>query len=547
MAYRVLLADDSITIQKVVELILSDEDVQVESVSDGLEALESLRRYRPDVVLADIEMPRMNGYELCERIKGDPENRSIPVILLAGAFESFDENRARRAGAEEFIIKPFDSSDLIGKIDAVRRQPEEVIEELSEEEALARPGTELPSPEPAWGNFGGPAPQMNLETTGIVEEAEVLGPDQTAYGEDVPEAQPADDSKGASGESRETASPMGAFHAGETTGAPEPAGGTPPQDEETLVVSGEDFDEEDLWDTEEIAVSDQDEDEGEPSRSAETPVAAFTPPTTESAPFFEPMTEEFPSVEGEPEESAAPEPGIQEIPGPEAEEVTPAPVEAEPVVEVPTETEATAEVLDADLEPALEEPQVERPFPEPPEEPLRVEVSEAEEPVAAMPPSGPADISRPDSGHGAAPEEHILVDRLPDQKAVEELLARKLESLLPDPLSIQEALERAISARVSSGLDVDRLIGARLERFETALRESIASTIENRLVPAFTSSVESILWDVIPQATERLMRETVKEAVTSAVNEKITAVSQETLPGLADSLISKIIEKIRTG
>ncbi|MBI5140587.1 MAG: response regulator [Nitrospirae bacterium] len=117
MAYKVLLADDSITIQKVVELILSEEDAIVESVGDGSAAMNSLERKRPDIVLADIEMPRMNGYELCRKIKERRETGGIPVILLAGAFESFDEGLARSVGADDFIIKPFETNDLLDKIE----------------------------------------------------------------------------------------------------------------------------------------------------------------------------------------------------------------------------------------------------------------------------------------------------------------------------------------------------------------------------------------------------------------------------------------------
>ena len=117
MAYKVLLADDSITIQKVVELILSEEDAIVESVGDGSAAMNILETKRPDIVLADIEMPRMNGYELCRKIKARRETGGIPVILLAGAFESFDEGLARSVGADDFIIKPFESNDLLDKIE----------------------------------------------------------------------------------------------------------------------------------------------------------------------------------------------------------------------------------------------------------------------------------------------------------------------------------------------------------------------------------------------------------------------------------------------
>lgn len=118
MTYKILLADDSITIQKVVELILSDEDVEMRLTGNGEEAFSLLTTFHPDIVLADTEMPTINGYELCERIKKNPATKSIRVILLTGAFEPFDEERARQAGADDFLIKPFEAQELIQKIDA---------------------------------------------------------------------------------------------------------------------------------------------------------------------------------------------------------------------------------------------------------------------------------------------------------------------------------------------------------------------------------------------------------------------------------------------
>jgi CheY-like chemotaxis protein len=72
--------------------------------------------FHPDIVLADVEMPRMNGYLLCEKIKQDPSTSKIPVLLLAGAFEPFDEESAKRVRADGFVIKPFDAQELINKI-----------------------------------------------------------------------------------------------------------------------------------------------------------------------------------------------------------------------------------------------------------------------------------------------------------------------------------------------------------------------------------------------------------------------------------------------
>lgn len=118
MAHKLLLADDSITIQKVVELVLAEEDFEIRSVSNGEDALKEMTSFQPDIVLADIEMPKMNGYQLCERIKKNPKTATVPVLLLAGAFEPIDEGRAAQAGADDSVIKPFESQELISKINA---------------------------------------------------------------------------------------------------------------------------------------------------------------------------------------------------------------------------------------------------------------------------------------------------------------------------------------------------------------------------------------------------------------------------------------------
>ncbi len=118
MARKLLLADDSITIQKVVELVLAEEDFDIKSVSNGEDALNVLESFGPDIVLADIEMPKVNGYQLCDRVKKNPSFTHVPVILLAGAFEPIDEELAREVGADDSVIKPFESQELISKINA---------------------------------------------------------------------------------------------------------------------------------------------------------------------------------------------------------------------------------------------------------------------------------------------------------------------------------------------------------------------------------------------------------------------------------------------
>jgi CheY-like chemotaxis protein len=107
--YKILLADNSVTVQKIITLTFADEGVDVIAVNNGDEAVNRLRRLRPSLVMADISIPGRNGYEICEFVKTHPEMGGTPVILLAPAFEPFDEERARRIGADHHLTKPFQS------------------------------------------------------------------------------------------------------------------------------------------------------------------------------------------------------------------------------------------------------------------------------------------------------------------------------------------------------------------------------------------------------------------------------------------------------
>src|ERR687891_2752067 len=100
MAHKLLLADDSVTIQRVIELTFADEDVQVLTAGDGEQAIQRVEADRPDIVLADIGMPKRSGYEVAAFIKGHPEHAHIPVLLLTGAFEPVDQARAEEAGCD---------------------------------------------------------------------------------------------------------------------------------------------------------------------------------------------------------------------------------------------------------------------------------------------------------------------------------------------------------------------------------------------------------------------------------------------------------------
>jgi len=147
VAKRILLADDSLTIQKVVELTFSDADYDLVCVPNGQRALEKVAESAPDLILADVVMPEKNGYEVCEAIKANPATAGIPVILLSGTFEPFDRDRAERLGCDAIVSKPFDSQQLLRQVEALlARAPQDVPSASTLAIALPTPA---PAPSPA--------------------------------------------------------------------------------------------------------------------------------------------------------------------------------------------------------------------------------------------------------------------------------------------------------------------------------------------------------------------------------------------------------------
>ena len=116
MTKKLLLADDSITIQRVIELTFSGEDVQVLAASDGEEAISRIAAERPDIVLADIGMPKRSGYEVSAFVKGKPELSHIPVLLIAGAFEPVDDAKAKEVQCDGVLVKPFEPQQVIARV-----------------------------------------------------------------------------------------------------------------------------------------------------------------------------------------------------------------------------------------------------------------------------------------------------------------------------------------------------------------------------------------------------------------------------------------------
>lgn len=152
---KLLLADDSTAIQKVVSLTFSDEGFDVVTTGSGDAAARELEENPPpDIVLADIFMPGLNGYEVCRRVKQDQRLQHIPVLLLVGTFEPFNETEARRVGADGIVTKPFQSiRDLVSKVGSLLGGGRD------EKEATTRDLVPPSGSQPAAQNFAAPSPE----------------------------------------------------------------------------------------------------------------------------------------------------------------------------------------------------------------------------------------------------------------------------------------------------------------------------------------------------------------------------------------------------
>lgn len=145
MSTKILVADDSITIQKVIGIIFGGEEYSLTVVDNGKAALDKARETSPDILLIDALMPGMTGYEACEQIRAVPELAGKPILLMTGSFEPFDETRAQSCGANDFIAKPFEAQQIITKV------KELIAGSTSTAEATptSQPAAPTPQPQPS--------------------------------------------------------------------------------------------------------------------------------------------------------------------------------------------------------------------------------------------------------------------------------------------------------------------------------------------------------------------------------------------------------------
>lgn len=112
-SYRILVADDHPEMTEFLKKILEEHFKQVMTASDGEEALQLTRKYQPDIIVSDVMMPRMNGYQLCQRIKEDIDISHIPVILLTARDDEQSQKEGYKNGADAYLAKPFEEETLL--------------------------------------------------------------------------------------------------------------------------------------------------------------------------------------------------------------------------------------------------------------------------------------------------------------------------------------------------------------------------------------------------------------------------------------------------
>ena len=119
---RILVVDDEVYIVHILDFSLGMEGYEVVTALDGEQALEKVAQQKPDLIVLDIMMPKLDGYETCKRLKADPETKDVPVILLSAKGRNVDQKVGFEVGADDYITKPFSPRKLVERINAILGQ-----------------------------------------------------------------------------------------------------------------------------------------------------------------------------------------------------------------------------------------------------------------------------------------------------------------------------------------------------------------------------------------------------------------------------------------
>jgi DNA-binding response OmpR family regulator len=147
---RILIAEDHPQGAELLEAYVSDAGYEVRMATDGESALHIIRQWRPDVVLLDVMMPKISGFEVCKRLRNDPDTRHIAVLMVTALDQPSDVERAVDVGTHDFLTKPIHKTDLERRLRAIlaHRHGDELIDTLSYMEAVQQAGASSHTPCP---------------------------------------------------------------------------------------------------------------------------------------------------------------------------------------------------------------------------------------------------------------------------------------------------------------------------------------------------------------------------------------------------------------
>ena len=496
MGGTLLLADDSITIQKVVELTFAETEHKVVAVGSGRDLFKRLPDVKPDVVLCDVVMPDMNGYEVCQTLKSDPNTLHLPVVLLTGTFEPFDRDRAVAAGCDAIVTKPFEARELISIVEDL----------LKRSQSLAA----LPMPGEA-GEQGIPegVPSLDFSTTGFDQLAARIPP---------PPAPPEDGIE-------LTASSLGDSHPSAPMPAPPELAG--PEVSTAVSAISQSF----AFGGEEPAAVE------EPPR-VEPPVAleAFAheePPARAEDSSFATMRVPTPEIQLPPPEPAvfAAEPPVFApeapalAPEPPAPELTP-PAAAQLLLPPEEHAESAQELFAPEPEPSPFVPPPAEPAPLPAEPAFDVGPTQAFA-VASAPAPEPPPQPEPAA---PAPSEPSLAATVPFAAGavsaeVVEHIAQRVKAMIPQALSAAPAPSAAESLTEEH---VERIAQRAAELVSqhpapaplpAELSEEQIERIAKRVIELSSPQFERIAWEVIPDMAEMIVRKRIAELEKAAEEE----------------------------
>ena len=117
MPSKILIVDDNVPNVELLDAYLSGFDCEIETAGDGMEALEKVKSFAPDLILLDIMMPKLSGFEVCEKLKSDPKTKGIMILMVTALSELGDVERAVNAGCDDYLSKPVNKHELLKRVD----------------------------------------------------------------------------------------------------------------------------------------------------------------------------------------------------------------------------------------------------------------------------------------------------------------------------------------------------------------------------------------------------------------------------------------------